>query len=47
MPVGHSSWDQRLVRVTRRSDDAYDEETLCGVVFVPLIGTHGWPTGER
>jgi protein-L-isoaspartate(D-aspartate) O-methyltransferase len=47
MPVGHSSWDQQLVRVTRRGDEAFDEETLCGVVFVPLIGAHGWPTGER
>ena len=45
MPVGHSTWDQRLVRVTRRGDDAFDEEDLGGVVFVPLIGAHGWPSG--
>ena len=47
MPVGHSTWDQRLVRVTRRGDDAFDEEDLGGVVFVPLIGAHGWPTGRE
>ena len=45
MPVGHSTWDQRLVRVTRRGDEGFDEEDLGGVVFVPLIGAHGWPTG--
>ena len=48
MPVGASSWEQRLVRVTRRSDDAFDEDDLGGVVFVPLIGAQGWPSaGER
>ena len=43
MPVGESAWSQRLVRVTRRGDDAFDEEDLGGVVFVPLLGEHGWP----
>ena len=43
MPVGSSSWHQRLVRVVRRSDEAFDEEDLGGVVFVPLVGEHGWP----
>ena len=33
----------RLVRVTRRGDDAFEEEDLGGVVFVPLLGEHGWP----
>jgi protein-L-isoaspartate(D-aspartate) O-methyltransferase len=41
MPVGASHLEQRLVKVTR-SDDTYREEDLCGVSFVPLIGTHGW-----
>ncbi|MGH8798348.1 MAG: protein-L-isoaspartate(D-aspartate) O-methyltransferase [Caldimonas sp.] len=41
MPVGASHREQRLVKVTR-SADAYREEDLCGVAFVPLIGTHGW-----
>jgi len=43
MPVGESTWSQRLVRVTRRGDDAFEEEDLGGVVFVPLLGEHGWP----
>ena len=43
MPVGSSTWSQRLVRLTRRSSDAFDEEDLGGVVFVPLVGEHGWP----
>ena len=43
MPVGASRWHQRLVRVTRRGGDAFDEEDLGGVVFVPLVGEHGWP----
>src|SRR6185295_9825963 len=30
MPVGSSTWSQRLVRVTRRGEDAYDEEDLGG-----------------
>ena len=47
MPVGHSSWDQRLVRLTRRGEEGFDEENLCGVVFVPLIGAHGWPSGRE
>jgi protein-L-isoaspartate(D-aspartate) O-methyltransferase len=43
MPVGESTWSQRLVRVTRRGDDSFEEEDLGGVVFVPLLGEHGWP----
>jgi len=43
MPVGSSTWSQRLVRVTRRGEDTFDEEDLGGVVFVPLVGEHGWP----
>jgi protein-L-isoaspartate(D-aspartate) O-methyltransferase len=27
----------------RRGDAAFDEEDLGGVVFVPLVGEHGWP----
>jgi len=47
MPVGHSSWHQRLVRITRRGDGAFDDEELCGVVFVPLVGAHGWPSDRE
>ena len=43
MPVGASTETQRLIRVTRRSDTEFDEEDICGVHFVPLIGEQGWP----
>jgi protein-L-isoaspartate(D-aspartate) O-methyltransferase len=41
MPVGPAD-DQRLLRIVRRAEDAYDEENLGSVAFVPLIGEHGW-----
>jgi len=31
-----------LVRVRRYSEHDYRTEELCGVRFVPLIGTEGW-----
>jgi protein-L-isoaspartate(D-aspartate) O-methyltransferase len=48
MPVGDPA-QQRLVRVTRRSETAFDEDNLGEVRFVPLIGAHGWaedPTSD-
>ena len=41
IPVGPSQ-AQRLVRVTRTGEHAYQREDLCSVTFVPLIGAHGW-----
>ncbi|MBC7986279.1 MAG: protein-L-isoaspartate(D-aspartate) O-methyltransferase [Sphingomonadaceae bacterium] len=41
LPVGGSGV-QRLLRIVRRGEDAFDEEDLGGVRFVPLIGAHGW-----
>jgi protein-L-isoaspartate(D-aspartate) O-methyltransferase len=34
---------QRLVRITRRSEDDFLEEDLGDVRFVPLVGAEGWP----
>ena len=34
---------QRLVRITRRDANRFDEEPLCAVRFVPLIGAQAWP----
>ena len=45
IPVGETSRLQRLVRVTRTSQDHFDDEDLGGVQFVPLIGAEGWDAG--
>jgi protein-L-isoaspartate(D-aspartate) O-methyltransferase len=42
MPVGEPQATQSLVRVTRTGADAFTEETLGLVRFVPLIGAEGW-----
>jgi protein-L-isoaspartate(D-aspartate) O-methyltransferase len=46
MPVGERE-RQRLVRIRRVAPDAYEEDDLGDVRFVPLIGEHGWTEGER
>jgi protein-L-isoaspartate(D-aspartate) O-methyltransferase len=47
MPVGESQREQRLVKVTRRDANHFEEEDLGGVMFVPLIGEHGWAADAR
>jgi len=47
MPVGDSQRDQRLVKVTRTAASHFEEEDLGGVMFVPLIGDHGWAEDAR
>lgn len=42
IPVGASYDLQILVRARRVSEKDYRSEQLCGVRFVPLIGTEGW-----
>jgi protein-L-isoaspartate(D-aspartate) O-methyltransferase len=42
MPVGSERRRQQLIKVTRTGRHEYVEEDLGGVMFVPLIGTHGW-----
>ncbi|HYG47278.1 MAG TPA: protein-L-isoaspartate(D-aspartate) O-methyltransferase [Allosphingosinicella sp.] len=48
MPLGEPDSVQRLVKVTRRGGDRFEQEDLGPVRFVPLIGAHGWaePGGE-
>lgn len=48
MPLGAPDSVQRLVKVTRRGDELFEQEDLGPVRFVPLIGAHGWadPQGE-
>ena len=40
VPLGER-WGQQLTVVTKR-DGELDQETICGCVFVPLVGEHGW-----
>ena len=49
IPVGEPDAVQQLVKVTRRSEDEFEQEDLGPVRFVPLIGAHGWtdPTNSR
>ena len=49
MPVGEPDSVQKLVKVTRRGEEDFEQEDLGPVRFVPLIGAHGWaePQGER
>jgi protein-L-isoaspartate(D-aspartate) O-methyltransferase len=49
IPVGEPDAVQKLVKVTRRGEEEFDEEELGPVRFVPLIGAHGWadPRGEK
>jgi protein-L-isoaspartate(D-aspartate) O-methyltransferase len=42
MPVGEKDEVQKLYKVTRTSEDEYEQEELGAVRFVPLIGAHAW-----
>lgn len=42
VPVGDTPRAQSLIKVTRASADAFVEEDLGAVAFVPMIGAHGW-----
>lgn len=41
-PVGAERSVQELMRITRVSENEYDETSLADVRFVPLIGEEGW-----
>ena len=48
MPVGEKDEVQTLYKVTRTSEDEYEQEEIGAVRFVPLVGAHGWTeNGER
>ncbi|TYL80848.1 protein-L-isoaspartate(D-aspartate) O-methyltransferase [Bradyrhizobium cytisi] len=42
IPIGEDPRDQRLIKVTRKDANHFEEEDLGGVRFVPLIGEQGW-----
>jgi protein-L-isoaspartate(D-aspartate) O-methyltransferase len=46
VPVG-ASHAQHLVKLIRESDDAFAEEDLGDVAFVPLVGAEGWSEKRR
>jgi protein-L-isoaspartate(D-aspartate) O-methyltransferase len=43
MPVGPES-EQELI-VVRRGADGFEQKSIGGVRFVPLLGAQGWPSG--
>lgn len=47
VPVGAARDLQHLTRVTRGPGDAYTQENLGPVRFVPLIGAEGWADKEK
>jgi protein-L-isoaspartate(D-aspartate) O-methyltransferase len=48
MPVGEPGAVQKLLKVTRTSEEEYEQEEMGAVRFVPLIGAHAWTEkGER
>jgi erythromycin esterase-like protein len=42
MPVGDQGEVQKLLKITRTSEEEYEQEEIGDVRFVPLIGAHGW-----
>jgi protein-L-isoaspartate(D-aspartate) O-methyltransferase len=47
MPVGRYPHHQRLIKMTRMSDDDFKEVRLKDVSFVPLIGAEGWADADE
>ena len=35
-------WTQQLLKLVRRGESDFEQHALGGVVFVPLVGRHGW-----
>jgi protein-L-isoaspartate(D-aspartate) O-methyltransferase len=42
IPVGSEERQQKLLKISRRSETEFEEEDLGGVLFVPLVGQQGW-----
>jgi protein-L-isoaspartate(D-aspartate) O-methyltransferase len=42
IPIGTLGREQRLVKVVRNRENEFHEEDLGAVMFVPLVGMHGW-----
>jgi len=46
IPIGDAGM-QDLIRVTKNEDGTTKQESFGPVVFVPLVGQHGWPPSRR
>jgi protein-L-isoaspartate(D-aspartate) O-methyltransferase len=46
IPIGTLDGEQALVKVVRDGERRYHEEDLGPVMFVPLVGEHGWSESE-
>jgi protein-L-isoaspartate(D-aspartate) O-methyltransferase len=42
IPVGNRAFYQNLIVVERKSEEKWEQKTIFGVVFVPLIGKYGF-----
>jgi protein-L-isoaspartate(D-aspartate) O-methyltransferase len=42
IPVGSDEGRQNLLKIVRHGETDFEQESLGGVQFVPLIGAHGW-----
>jgi protein-L-isoaspartate(D-aspartate) O-methyltransferase len=42
MPIGEPHEVQKLLKITRTSEEEFEQEELGAVRFVPLIGAHAW-----
>lgn len=42
-PIGHDTSVQELLCLNRLGENQFKSYNLGGVVFVPMIGEHGWP----
>src|SRR3954454_15094272 len=47
IPVGEEGLYQNLLKITRTSENKYEEDDLGSVAFVPLIGEQGWAEDGR
>src|SRR4051794_20794740 len=47
IPVGNNRHDQALLKITRTSETAFEQDNLGVVAFVPLIGEQGWAEDGR
>lgn len=46
IPVMKSVFYEHLIRITKKSEDKYEEEFITEVRFVPLIGKEGYPKAK-